>query len=803
MKNVLVSMSAAVLVSLSIACGGGSTGGNGGTPPPPPPPAVSISLTEAAVAMETSNPDYHVTNTHTFTAAVRNATNSSVTWKVNGIPGGDTSTGHGTISTAGVYTAPILVPSDGVTITATSVEDPTKSASAAVNLQWYVDNVYVSTNGTPAEVKTGEQVQINASATTLGPNSVTWDVNGVKVGTAALGALFYLPSWGANTVFYTAPTTSPGTVTIRATSDANPAKSGTIQITVVNSDSSEPSVAISPAEVTLELGKTQQFSATLSNTSGAQWAQMQGDSKLANGIMNSSGLYTAPYEVPTPADVIVSAWANGYSNKYGYAIVHIAPPSVNPNTRLNGSYVIALQDHSYGIDLLGVVTADGNGNLHGTADLNTPFGVATGQAFHGTYSIGSDGRGQATITYTPVAGVNATLTARLMMHSDNLGYFYSADTYLGLGTGVLEKQTTPTFSQASFNGNYAFLLRGAAPVANLNPPPANSTTPTATAGFLHADGTGNITGSSDTSTAGILTTHTISGTYAVQSGGTGTATLNFASSVQPFTSQISIAMVSPEKFYVLSTDDLTVAGATSPLLAGTVELQTGGPFAATSLAGPYVAYDHSTSWMQLMRFDSNGAGTIRNGVTDERDTSGTGAPTVSTNIPFLGSYFVDANGHGQIGVHAFNGDGNAFIYMVSPSKFFILLNEPVPAAGEGYTQAQEAFDFDWSKLDGRYAAEISGTGVDGVGWILPYYGASYPSVWMGWLDYVSTIKNESSFNFNSADSWGTGQMNIGFNNGQGLTWIRYYAVSDSKVLMMSVAPSSESNELIWLGKLDQ
>ena len=60
--------------------------------------------------------------------------NNLITWAVNGVPGGAVSTG--TVSTAGLYTAPANLPISGdtVTITATSQADPTKSASATVTL---------------------------------------------------------------------------------------------------------------------------------------------------------------------------------------------------------------------------------------------------------------------------------------------------------------------------------------------------------------------------------------------------------------------------------------------------------------------------------------------------------------------------------------------------------------------------------------------------------------------------------------------------------------------------------------------
>ena len=59
--------------------------------------------------------------------------NTAVIWKVNGITGGNGAVG--TISASGLYKAPNSVPAGGVvTVSATSVADPSKSASATVTV---------------------------------------------------------------------------------------------------------------------------------------------------------------------------------------------------------------------------------------------------------------------------------------------------------------------------------------------------------------------------------------------------------------------------------------------------------------------------------------------------------------------------------------------------------------------------------------------------------------------------------------------------------------------------------------------
>jgi hypothetical protein len=90
----------------------------------PPPVAIAISPTSASV---------RVRQNKQFTATVQNTANTSVTWKVNGIVGGNSTVG--TISTSGVYRAPNSVPNSAVvTVSATSNADPTKSATASVTI---------------------------------------------------------------------------------------------------------------------------------------------------------------------------------------------------------------------------------------------------------------------------------------------------------------------------------------------------------------------------------------------------------------------------------------------------------------------------------------------------------------------------------------------------------------------------------------------------------------------------------------------------------------------------------------------
>ena len=106
----------------------------------PPPPAITVSVFPQSVTLRGGD-------TQQFTGQAVSTPNHSVTWSVNGIPGGNPSIG--TIDGTGFYTAPTPAPSSNlVQVTATSVADPTKSTSAATTLFNPIAQVFLFTPST-------------------------------------------------------------------------------------------------------------------------------------------------------------------------------------------------------------------------------------------------------------------------------------------------------------------------------------------------------------------------------------------------------------------------------------------------------------------------------------------------------------------------------------------------------------------------------------------------------------------------------------------------------------------------------
>src|SRR5205807_6353593 len=95
----------------------------------------------------------------------------------------------GTISSAGLYTAPAAVQSTTtVTVTAVSQADATKSASVQVTIT-PTAAVSVTISPTSATVAAGGTQQFSATVQNTSNTAVTWQVNGVTGGNATVGTI--------------------------------------------------------------------------------------------------------------------------------------------------------------------------------------------------------------------------------------------------------------------------------------------------------------------------------------------------------------------------------------------------------------------------------------------------------------------------------------------------------------------------------------------------------------------------------------------------------------------------------------
>ena len=195
--------------------------------PPPPPAVVSVALSPSSTSLA-------ATATHAFTATVSGSTNTSVTWFVDGVANGSSTTG--TVSGTGntiTYNAPSA--GGNHTLVAKSSADPTKSASAAITVAPPPPPVVISVTLAPGSANLAASASQSFTATVSGSTNtnVVWSVDGVVQGNASVGTI----SGTGSTITYTAPSTG-GSHTLVACSGADSTKSASATLTVQNAQTS-------------------------------------------------------------------------------------------------------------------------------------------------------------------------------------------------------------------------------------------------------------------------------------------------------------------------------------------------------------------------------------------------------------------------------------------------------------------------------------------------------------------------------------------------------------------------------------
>jgi hypothetical protein len=229
--------------------------------------------------------------------------------------------------------------------------------------------------------------------------------------------------------------------------------------------------------------------------------------------------------------------------------------------------------------VIGQLTSNGTGSISsGSEDVHSNS-VENDISLTGTYTMGSDGRGQMILTISPTPGVTVIQTFQLAFDAEGNAQFIEADTTGNRGSGILMQQSTTTFAATAFNGNYAFQFAG------YQTPPARI----ALVGEFHADGVGTLSaGTAVVNNAGVVTSYNgVTGQFGGVSGaGRATATLFFTPNNQNY---VFYLVNSSEAFFLSTTLTTQQGGVVNTLpSAGIALLQSGEPFSNETLSGSYV-----------------------------------------------------------------------------------------------------------------------------------------------------------------------------------------------------------------------
>ena len=271
--------------------------------------AASLSVTGAlraqSIAISPGYTSIGVNQTVQYTATVTGLANTTVTWEVSGVVGGNSKLG--TISTTGLYTAPATAPTASTLIEALGSDGKT------------MGDVYVNVAAAGPSITSVSPTPVPTGTSTITVTGAGFQ-KGVRIliGGAASAPTFVnsttltMSVWEGSAGFVPFQLQNPGTLW------------GPVFNVQFAASGPPPPQTISPTTASVNLGATQQFTSANSTT----WTATVGT------VVN--GLYTAPATMPASSSVTVTATGPGGSASATVTLVNpnaqqIAPSAVSLN----------------------------------------------------------------------------------------------------------------------------------------------------------------------------------------------------------------------------------------------------------------------------------------------------------------------------------------------------------------------------------------------------------------------------------------------------------------------------------------
>lgn len=371
-------------------------------PPPPPPttpsgPTTPIAPLNISVSVSPMSSSLQPGQSVTFTPTVQGTNNHLVQWSL--------SPAIGTLNN-GTYTAPSSLSADTqVAITATSLADSTKSATATVSLGVPVIPVGISVAPTSTVLNAGQSAKFTASISGTSNTAVNWSV------TPTVGVL--------NNGVYTAPATltAQQNVTLIATSQADITKTATASLVLKPiSNPPQPSspvtVSLSPGTATLSAGQSITFTPAITGTSNTNltWSVNPAVGTLTNGVYQAPSSITSAQVITVRITSAASSTATATSKVTllpGSPAQQQPPPAVaitlSPaSSSLLGGQSTTLQP-----------TVTGSSNTAVTWSFSPAIGTLTNGAYQAPAIIAS--AQNVTVTATSVADPTKSASASIAL----------------------------------------------------------------------------------------------------------------------------------------------------------------------------------------------------------------------------------------------------------------------------------------------------------------------------------------------------------------------------------------------------
>ncbi len=387
-------------------------------------PAVSISVSPSSIYL-------YGGQTHQFTATVGGTSNQQVSWSL--------AQGLGSIVN-GLYSAPANVKADSlVTILATSVVDPTKTASATIQLGPGISTtlantpapnlISVSLSPRRSSLRAGQSKQFTATVSGTSNTAVNWSLT-PNVGTLSNG-------------IYTAPARIPTaqTVTLYAASAANTNQVTSVNINLIASESATASLApstattsVTPATATVGAGGAVQFSVqNLPAGTRVAWSHSPGVGRITYW-----GLYRAPSSITTQQSITITATNVSTGQAIGTASVLLLTPQGPTPTSSGGSSNTQTQTIVLPVEVFGV----------SSASVPVSFSISPGANLSGQLQLWLQIHG---LEYQSQASVQINSGAWIPINDTTVTYLGNGGTYGGIGGGFSTLKMTLNLPAGSVN----------------------------------------------------------------------------------------------------------------------------------------------------------------------------------------------------------------------------------------------------------------------------------------------------------------------------------------------------------------
>jgi len=639
--------------------------------------------------------------------------NAGVNWTVTCASAncGSFSPTHTASGTATTYTAPTSVPS-GTTVSITAASATNSTRSAFGNVVISAGALAITFGAPPPPTTLSTAVGFNtASVTAVVTNDslaqgADWSVTCGTAG-ACGGFSSTHPASGAATT-YTAPPALPagGTVTLTAKSTTSPA---TLVSAVITLSSSTPvaflcagcsyTYFVAGTETSAQLngapyaiagvltadglgnitGGEQDFKdpafttgSTPDNLTGhySFGADGRGTITLNNGdkdILNGSGTETLGVVFLSANHLLITELDNSAT---GSGTMDLQTLTSFPQSVLSAGYAFVFSGSSITgsvpVGFGGVFNVDSAGGISGTgsvADLNFGNSLSTQQGLNGGYPTpDNSGRTLLTLRSSAFGNVGAGGPAVMATYITDAAHLkcVEVDTNFGITSGLAVGQGTNTGKLGSAsvlpaNSSYVFATLG----EHILGPITLVTTFT-------SDGSSKLqNGVSDVNLAGVPSSGSVSGMYAVASSGTGRVAVTLSGNTGKLTTFALYLSGSSDPAMVLELDGIAVT-------SGEMFQQAAGPFTFSSFQGSYgLNYTYV-----------NAADTVQNDVTGQLFSDGAGnlAATLDINangVPVLdtaatGAYATGASGRftGSL-TSTPTGTLQLSYFLISPSQLVI------------------------------------------------------------------------------------------------------------------------------------